>query len=298
MEKESYYETKKCRCLSEYYPIQSSDLYLTMCGVECCTPDKSYGPASRPGYHLHAVLSGEGTLVVQDQRTRLHAGQLFLEKPNEQTHYYPDKADPWIYCWMTFDGSKASYYMEEAGFSAGVNTLNSYIDVSEFYRLADLVLTRPELTLAGDLRRQGLLCAYVSLALESYSRAVRAKRPPNHVPGTYIDHALDYIWNNYSSITVADISNYIGINRSYFSKLFQQHMNTSPQEYLLSVRMWKSAQLLSNTDLSIRVISEMVGYENPLTFSKAFKHIYGVSPKYYREQPEEQRIVLDVKKHR
>ena len=71
-------------------------------------------------------------------------------------------------------------------------------------------------------------------------------------------------------------------------------MGISPRDYLNRVRLIKGAQLLTSINLSVQNIAEMVGYENPLTFSKAFKSAYGVSPKYYRMQPEEERVILET----
>lgn len=292
MPNEHYFETKKYRCLVEYAPRPSPSLYLMECGLEYCAPNKSFGPSRRPGYHLHMVLSGEGNVEMEGRRERLHAGQLFLEKPGELTHYYPNRDRPWTYCWVTFAGDNAEAYMEQAGFTDGVNTRNSYVDTKEFYRLADALLDHPTLQLASSLRRFGLLNEFIALAIESHQRSGEGHRITAHTSDNYIDHALDFIHHNYSSIKVADISSYIGVNRSYFANLFKQSVGVSPCEYLLNVRMQKSAELLVNTTLPIQDVAEYVGYENPLTFSKAFKKTFGVSPKYYRTQPEAERKTL------
>ncbi|MGN0268942.1 MAG: AraC family ligand binding domain-containing protein, partial [Lachnospiraceae bacterium] len=77
MSEENYMETKKYRLLIEYSKPQDN-LFLKMCGVEISTNTKSWGPAARPGYHLHAVLSGEGIVDINGKSTTVHAGQLFL----------------------------------------------------------------------------------------------------------------------------------------------------------------------------------------------------------------------------
>ena len=47
-------------------------------------------------------------------------------------------------------------------------------------------------------------------------------------------------------------------------------------------RMLKAAELLKLTSLSIAEIGSAIGYENQLHFSRAFKTIYGVSPREWR----------------
>ena len=291
MEKDPYFETKNCRCL-DYHHRLSRELWLFRVGLEQHLPGESYGPKRRPGYHLHAILSGEGILEVDGRRTALHAGQLFLLKPGEAVWYAASQERPWTYCWVSFDGEQAGYLMEQAGFGPGVSTVNSYVSTDAFYELAEQLLSRPELDLASDLRRQGLLSQFVALAIESYDRVRHGRQNAGYSTDSYIDHALDFIHSNYDRIKVADISASIGIDRSYLANIFRKRVGVSPQEYLIRVRMRHSCDLLLATDWSIKEIAMRAGYDNALTFSKSFKAFYGVSPKHYREQPEEERVRL------
>ena len=52
----------------------------------------------------------------------------------------------------------------------------------------------------------------------------------------------------------------------------------------MNYRMVKATELLTLTSLSIAEIGSAVGYENQLHFSRAFKTIYGVSPREWRNQ--------------
>ena len=58
----------------------------------------------------------------------------------------------------------------------------------------------------------------------------------------------------------------------------------SPQEFLISYRMTKAAELLKLTSLSIADIGNAVGYPNQLHFSRAFKNTYGTSPRSWRTE--------------
>lgn len=96
--------------------------------------------------------------------------------------------------------------------------------------------------------------------------------------------ALSFIEQNYQNdISIEDIAVFCGLNRNYFGKIFRSTMGKTPQEFLLSYRMAKAAQLLKETTLSVAAISVMVSYQNPLHFSRAFKNIYGCSPRQYRQ---------------
>ena len=81
-----------------------------------------------------------------------------------------------------------------------------------------------------------------------------------------------------------EIASACGINRSYFGKIFRKSIGRSPQEFLMNYRMVKATELLKLTSLSIAEIGSAVGYENQLHFSRAFKTVYGISPRQWRNQ--------------
>lgn len=75
----------------------------------------------------------------------------------------------------------------------------------------------------------------------------------------YIKEALSYIEQNFQNdISVEDISAFCGLNRSYFGKIFHDTIGRSPQEFLISYRMTKAAELLKITSLSIADIGNAV----------------------------------------
>lgn len=82
-----------------------------------------------------------------------------------------------------------------------------------------------------------------------------------------------------NDISVETIAESCGLNRSSFGKIFKEAVGKSPQEFLLSYRMLKAAELLKLTSLSIGDIGNAVGYANQLHFSRAFKNVYGISPR-------------------
>lgn len=57
----------------------------------------------------------------------------------------------------------------------------------------------------------------------------------------------------------------------------------SPAQYVLSLRMVNAQSLLEHTNYNVKEISEIVGYDNPLYFSRVFKKEIGQSPAQYRK---------------
>ena len=99
----------------------------------------------------------------------------------------------------------------------------------------------------------------------------------------YLKEAISFIEQNFQNdISVEDIAACCGLNRSYFGKIFHENMGKSPQEFLISYRMTKAAELLKLTALSVADIGNAVGYPNQLHFSRAFKNVYAISPRQWR----------------
>ena len=59
-------------------------------------------------------------------------------------------------------------------------------------------------------------------------------------------------------------------------------MGHTPQEYLTRFRLARAVELMRSTDYPISAIAQMVGYPNPLHFTKVFKKEYGMPPRAWR----------------
>ena len=68
------------------------------------------------------------------------------------------------------------------------------------------------------------------------------------------------------------------VSEVYFRKLFLKHMNTSPKQYIIDIRLQKAKQLLAEGVFSISAISEKCGFSNPYHFCRIFKDRIGIPP--------------------
>ena len=101
---------------------------------------------------------------------------------------------------------------------------------------------------------------------------------------TVIDIAIRYLNENYmKKINMAEVSNIVSMNYSYFSKLFKTEIGMTFTEYLTMLRMEEAKKLLKDPVNKICEVSAKVGYEDAHNFSRAFKNYFGISPKKYRK---------------
>ena len=261
----------------------SESLCLTRCGYHDCPPDHSWGPKARPQYHMHFIIDGKGTLEINGKTYHLGKGQIFLLPPNITSCYYADHNDPWHYAFACFVGTQAERYLKKAGFSDGVIIRHCNLPIETFTSCIDEMLDAHQLTITNELKRSAALYKLFALLTES-NTPQNSEQQYDYSSQSYLDHALQFIHFNFEkNIQIPDIANYVGITRSYLFQIFKQNLNTSPKDYLLHYRMEHAKYLLETTDEPIKGIASSVGYNDPLTFSKMFSNLVGVSPSEYRK---------------
>ncbi|WP_281725511.1 AraC family transcriptional regulator [Lachnoclostridium phocaeense] len=266
------------------------DLGLYQYGWEQCDPAHSFGPAARNHYLFHYVISGTGTLTAENSRREsvtynVKSGQGFMLFPHQICTYIADSELPWEYTWLEFDGLKVKEFIETAGL-----TMNTPIyrprhkDIAQ--QMKNEMLYIASHSQESPLHLIGHLYLFLDYLAKSNSSPIQTQG--NRMRDFYIKEALSFIEQNFQNdISVEDIAAFCNLNRSYFGKIFRDTVGKSPQEFLISYRMSKAGELLKMTSLSIADIGNAVGYPNQLHFSRAFKNVYGVSPRAWRYEQQE-----------
>ena len=98
-----------------------------------------------------------------------------------------------------------------------------------------------------------------------------------------INNAIDYMNEHKNKhLTLEDISNHVGLSKSYFSGIFKKHTGFSPIDYMIQIKMKEACQMLDFTNMKINQICHLIGIEDPYYFSKLFSKTIGISPTDYR----------------
>ncbi|WP_300278216.1 AraC family transcriptional regulator [uncultured Subdoligranulum sp.] len=257
------------------------DLNLYQYGWERTEPLHAYGPHKRDHYLFHFVISGKGTLYSNDTAYRIDRGHGFLILPDQTTTYVADEEDPWEYTWIEFDGLRVSESISLAGLSAAqpVYTPQNHEAGRLLQEQMMYIVNHPQ---DSPVRQIGQGFLFLDQLVQS--SAARRLPSQRRLRDFYMKEALSFIEQNYQrDISIEEIAAFCGLNRSYFGKVFRDSMGESPQAFLLHYRMARAAQMLKETTLPIGTISTMVSYANQLHFSRAFKSVYGMAPRTYRQ---------------
>ena len=236
------------------------DIKPLFAGIEACRSGHSYGPFVRKQFLLHFCLSGKGRFEDPRGTYNVSAGELFVIRPGEVTTYTADKDEPWEYMWLGFDGTLAR------AFGSGESV---YSYPSELGARLRHIITEGV--------RDGH--AYASVIHELMSSLFSSEENYSDTVAT-VKSYIDY--NYMGDISVGDIADRFGFERSYLYRIFKEKYGLGIKEYIIKVRMECAGALLLEGH-PVGVSARAVGYKDEFNFSKAFKKYHGASPTRYRQ---------------
>ena len=249
-----------------------ADFNIIQYGHEDCSPGYSIGNFVRSNYLIHYIHKGSGTYSARGNVYHLKAGDAFLIYPDEITYYIASETDPWEYSWVEFNGTGVSKFLSATQFDMSNPVVYSLPDAEE------PILALSETDSDNPYRITGLLYQFLG-------HLVTDKPKSGSMGDEYVKAAISYIHTFYydTSINVDQISNYVGIDRSYLYRLFKEKMGVSPKKYIMEYKLKTAAKLLRETSLSVGQVALSTGFDDQLYFSTAFRNFYGVAPTKYRK---------------
>ncbi len=219
-------------------------------------------------FHDDAV-AGDGVTMADA------AGATIIWEPAAD-HSYGHAENPWCHSWFVADGA----CVREA-------IAANRVPLNRLMRLGgEALFLRYLRALYDELHGHGSPDAFVAeslmqLWMRETSRALRdSDRPP--VPQS-LSQARQHIETHLDRpLRLADLSRDANLSVSQFSALFTRHFGMPPLRYAAETRLRRAAMLLSDRDLSVGQVASMVGYDDQLYFSKAFRKRWGRCPTDYR----------------
>lgn len=259
------------------------DLRLLYCGKESCAPNYTWVPNLKDRFLIHFIFSGKGTFHVNGITYNLGINQGFLICPSDMAYYTADGENPWTYAWVEFNGDFADKYLKQIGLSQDQPVFSCKKETL-IHKAFENIFDACKLKRNTDLLIQSSLYYLLAMIDESsYSDypPENASQPKDY----YIQQAMLFIEKNHSrDLSISEIADFLSLNRNYMTKIFKEAVGLTPKAYLINYRMRKAASLMNNSFLTIGEISNLVGYSDPLLFSRMFKKIIGLSPRAYRNR--------------
>lgn len=237
-------------------------------------------PAGRVDYNIIYIVNGKGYFSFDGVPYEVLPGNIFLYPPNVPQQYSFHASDNTELYWMHFSGYAAHDILDRLNlnrkhlFNVGLTP-----DLVTQYKkiIRELQLKDP----AYDY----LVSGYLTELLSMFSRRFTFNEDHlNTTEDSSIRDALNVMYSEYnkeySAKYYADLCN---LSLYRFIHKFKEITGVSPLEYITNIRIVEAKYLLRDTSYNITEIAGIVGYDNPLYFSRVFKKYTGISPSEYKK---------------
>ncbi|MEG2116458.1 MAG: AraC family transcriptional regulator [Clostridia bacterium] len=278
-------------CYKSSYKIGNVNfmsISLASVGFAKCKPDFFWGPGIREHYLIHFVVEGSGFFIVNEIAYRVQKGEAFCIFPNTIVTYFPDPDDPWTYYWFGFNGCDAVMIMDKTDFTIENPRVGNF-DLTTAKKYVMSIYSKRGNSFGDIIYMSGKLLELLALFVsKQYDFKVGASKET-------LLYAISFIKFSYTSqISIEDIARKVEISKSQLCRIFKTYLKCSPSQFLENYRIECATKLLKTTNLSMKVISNSVGYLDPLYFTRVFKKNMAMSPTEYKKRNKED--IIDHKK--
>lgn len=240
-------------------------------------------PKGRIDFQLLYIASGQAHFYFEkDQETIITAGHMVIYRPKEMQKYVYYNTDQTEVYWVHFTGRDVKKMLRKYGIRDDMRVIYSGTSL-EYTRIFKQMIYELQLCQVDYPELLSMLLEQIFILL--HRQLLKDKKIRNEYLESEMELAAQYFNENYNTnISIEDYAASRGMSISWFIRSFKQYMNTTPMQYIVSLRITNAQILLETTNYSVSEIGFIVGYDNPLYFSRIFRKQKGVSPKQYREQ--------------
>lgn len=266
---------------------------LNFSGKMDCAPGwgAEYHKDQMTGLLLHVIRRGKGIFESSSGKYQLKENMAFVMYSGADYYYESDQEDPWSYMWICVSGELVDLVIDHL--KEIKCEIMMFKDLNLVYNCFEQLLSHnpSKNELEDELFYSGMISTILYNCMKAepidLTCFIRSNNEIDSLANEkrYVYLASGYIAENYSSnITVQDIASFVGIDRSYFGKLFKKHTGVTAGKYLQQYRMNKAMFLLESGDDTVGNIAQSVGFNYEHYFINVFKQYTGFTPSEYRKQ--------------
>lgn len=246
-------------------------------------------PHKHSFYELIIPISGTATYKFKKNTLNLFQNKICLILP-DTTHQPVNYSDDFAALTLGF------YFLEPTTLSLPIHTNKEHIELKNSPYIINsimYILTLSQGTENGYYQRINMQLSLLIFDIINQIEPIRKAFPriddneekPEMISNdTRIRAAIQYIYDNISSdILVDDVASYAGICSRQLNRILISSMNISTNELINKIRIKTAKKYMESPSLTLSQISTKCGFNSLTSFSRSFKKITGVSPKFYKE---------------
>ena len=233
---------------------------------------------SHLGHELHYVIAGRASFELAGRRLEIKPGDCFYTKPGTMHQMeVSDGAYLLQYIALLKIDPVADHELAE--------DLDTSVGEGRILRLGDRYHASfaqiSLLSLSDDPRLRRAATA----RMEAFLYDMMVGVPSAHVNHPAVERALEFMRSHVDvAFDLDDLVAGIGLDKSYFIRLFKKSIGVPPMKYATNLKMSAASDLLRTTSEPLATVAARVGFDDEYHFAKRFKKWSGMAPGRYRKQ--------------
>lgn len=236
--------------------------------------------------HLHLqielafVTAGKTRVWVDNHVYDLGAGDVIVIFPNQVHRFETVEREQYILLKFNPDMiAKGS-----TSLSSAIPTSNLLRGAANDPELRSLIESISDVYYGNDDYKDMILHGYLLSFFGRLLRQMELTDVPScdyHVLGMVLNYCIS---NSDKDLSLSMLERELHISKYYISHMMSAKLHIGFNEYVNSLRVSNACKHLCRSDRSITEISELVGFNTPRTFNRAFYKQMGMTPREYRLQ--------------
>lgn len=251
---------------------------------------KNNKPHQHSFFEICYIVNGEGYYIDNNHRHPIGSGSLFLSRPYHKHQIQSKTGLDILFIGFEINKGKTTKKIQQL-FSSLENVDTYFHNQAESFTFVRMWTTL--LVMANEsnpLLEESLtgVCNSIFGSLFKEFQITHEKSSKNNrysVSSTLVYKAKLYINDNLSEpLRLNDVAEFLHISGRHLSRIFQAELGQSFSSYVRKEKIRKAGILLSDTDLSIKEISEKTGFDTVHYFSSVFLTEMGMPPGKFKQK--------------
>ena len=280
-----------------YYDMDENQVVIALTGKEWI---REYGKGV-DGLHFHNYFEvglchyGEGELILGKEAYPFMENSIAFIPPNFLHTTLSKKGTMGYWEWFYFDIDKILETMGKFH-QVEISEIKNVIYEQALYLQEEEATQFHKLLKKIEMENKGKNILYEE-AIKSFAQSFvielirlqsqkkELKQTTSRVKWlTEIEPALTYVEKEYASkISIGQLAKICSMSESHFRKIFAEHMNMKPLEFVHFIRMQKACEMMETTSKSMDEIAYSIGFESVSSFNRNFQKMFSITPYQYKK---------------
>lgn len=255
-----------------------SNLVVTWVGYY----DQAYGHyvkrSNLDEYIFKYCVEGSGILEICGKRWQIGKGDVFFCFEGLPHSYWADGDDPWSVYWTHFTGNAVLPLLG----NLGISPENPVLHIGDKPKVVSLFNDILDVLTKGYSQCN---LVYASTCFQHVLGWLASLRiaPDSYNGEMNVDSVMELMLQKLGeTFSLEEFAAHLNLSKYHFARTFKKITGYPPMDYFNRLKIQKACELLDTSSMSIKEISQLLGFGSPYYFSASFKHIVGSSPKVYR----------------